>query len=69
MIEDMRLKPTATIRLKREESKESKTNRPVITTILQHPCETLAKALPREAKYEEETELSLCLLRKPKKIN
>jgi len=54
MIEDMHLKPTATIRLKREESEEEKTNRPFITTIIQHACGSLAKALPHETKYGEE---------------
>lgn len=55
MIEDRHFKPTATIRLKREESEEEKkTNRPVITTIIQHPCGSLAKSLPHETKYGEE---------------
>lgn len=49
MIEDMHLKPTAAIRLKREEiEEEKKMNRLVITSIIQHPCGSLAEALPHE---------------------
>lgn len=49
MIEDMHVKPTATIRLKREEiEEEKKMNRLVITSIIQHPRGSLAEALPHE---------------------